>query len=403
MINFGRVIRCSEHALHITKQLSTKTTMKLFVQRLGLTVPIIQAPMAGVSTVKLAAEVAKSGGLGSLPLALINLSESTEPVFRQIDQFRELAGPLAKVNLNFFSHDHRLQVEPSAEETTNWYLLFAKITGKTKEELRDAAPEMTRINRSITEFEQGDPEEFMRFLTRLVEVSPGAVSFHFGVPSQEAITKLQQGGIFVMATATSVAEAKHLMMLGVDALVCQGYEAGGHRGNYLTSQLLDENLSTSALFGQIQRSPEYEKHKPYLIPAGGIMDGYTAAQYIEKGAAAVQMGTVFVPVVESAAPAYIGTLAEAGACVPTIMTRLVSGKPARTVRTPFVDALVRAYDAQPLNLPSYGYSYHAFKTAIAPLGEEYGFYLAGQNYHQTKPGTTADTMARLISELSEKC
>lgn len=358
--------------------------------RVGASVPVIQAPMAGVSTLQMAVEVTKAGAIGSLPMLGVNLTKDFAPLFEQLREFQEKAGNC--VTLNFFAHDYKEQTAPSPQQAENWYSIYTRVTGRPLSFLKGTVPSIDRINVSFNEFEALHPDKFSIFLEKLIAAKPAAVSFHFGVPTKATIERFQRGNVVVMATATSVAEARFLSELGIDVLVLQGYEAGGHRGNFLLSETLDERLSTSALFLQVKRAlPDTA-----LVPAGGI-DETNAGWFIANGAAAVQIGTMFIPTTESAAPAYIGDQVKAKADMPTIVTLLVSGKPARTLRTPFILKLVEEHEKSPVELPLYGYSYYAFKKVLPELGAGHGFYLAGQNYHSVEVGLTSKAVIEKLS------
>lgn len=365
-----------------------------FLLLTGARIPVIQAPMAGVSTIGMAAKVTASGGLGSLPLAAVDLSKGSEALSKQLAEFRSSSGGL-RVNLNFFSHDPACQYEPSREQTENWFELLGKST--RTEDIRSKVPSLVKLNVSFRYHEEKNDEAFKSVLAALIEFRPAVVSFHFGHPSQNTIHALQDGGIAVFVCVTSVAEAQEVIGLKVDGLILQGYEAGGHRGNFLTLELFDENLSTFALFTQIKRLVNSSAHQPLLVPAGGIVDGKTAAYYLRLGAAAVQLGTAFIPTPESSANDFIAKAIEKKLNIPTIMTDLVSGKPARTLRTPFIEQLVQK--GRGMDLPSYGYSYSGFKKLVGLLKDEnLGFYLAGQNYHLVKTGLTTEQVVQTLEK-----
>lgn len=373
----------------------------LFVERFALKSPIIQAPMANVSTPQLASEVHKAGGLGSLPMSPVNLTNDTNPVFELILKFREGAGSKAPVNCNFFCFDPKEQHKPTDTEGDNWRKLYSSATGASAADITEKVPDFSaRAVVSFAEFEQNFPSECSRFVSRLIDAEPGVVLFHFGIPSAETINQLQEGGILVLGTATSVAEARHLISAGVDGIVLQGYGAGGHRGNYLETTTLDENLSTFALFSLVRRVTDGLPQAPLLIPAGGIVSGDTAAYYLKNGAAAVQLGTVFIPVAESSAPRYIADSISDGRETPTVMTLLISGRAARLVATPFVRALMTEQARKNYNLPAFGYATSAYRSFAAKRAE-YGFYLAGENYHLVEPGQTAgEALAKIAREVA---
>ncbi|OVF10710.1 putative nitronate monooxygenase [Clavispora lusitaniae] len=370
--------------------------------------------MAGISNVAVASEVARAGALGSLPLSTIDLTKSVEPVFSQIEEFRHHA-PAAPVNLNFFCFDPAEQQPVSDAARENWRRIFAVDSTESHDWTARAVV-------SFREFEEKCPQELNSLVRRLVSARAQVVSFHFGAPAPSTIAALQEGGIMVLATATSVKEAQYLIDAGVDALVCQGFEAGGHRGNFLASDAEDECLSTHALFLQVvalkkglqnasaensqsnssefvavNKKPARDPSDVYVIPAGGIVDSATATWYLAHGAAAVQMGTVFLPVAETSAPPFIGDCITERRGVPTVMTCNVSGRSARALATPFIKDIQRARDEHPQPFPSFGYATSAYRKLAAGPPEN-GFYLAGQNYHLVEVGLGAKEIVERIGK-----
>lgn len=372
---------------------------KAFMVRFGLKVPIIQAPMANVSTAKLALEVALHGGLGLIPMSPIDLTLEPDKVFSQISTFREAAGRDSIVNCNFFCFDPAEQHPTTAAERSSWCKLYLAASGCKLEDVEQTlGNEVPRAVISFTEFEKEQPEKCVAFINKLADARVGVVSFHFGVPSAQAIRMLQDKGIAVFACATSVREAKLLSQLKVDAIVLQGYEAGGHRGNFLTPSRLDENLSTSALFEQVKAAVV---DHPFLIPSGGIVTSSSVNQYLENGAAAVQLGTIFIPTQESAAPDFIAKSIENKSGIPTIMTALMTGRAARMLQTPFVQELVLHHAATNNSLPLFGYSTSAIRK-VGKGDKKYAYFLAGQNYHLVKVDTTVkDVMTDLATGLQK--
>lgn len=357
--------------------------MNSFASRVGLKIPLIQAPMAGVSNATVAAEVAKAGGLGSLPLSPIDLGKSVEPVFDLVTAFRRRAGlAAAPVNLNFFCFDPALQRAPGPDTWAAWRAVYAA-AGEGARALQVVPGPRAVV--SFREFVAAHPLELARFLQRVVDLRPQVVLFHFGVPDTDTIAVLRAGGILVLATATSVPEARVLLAAGVDAIVCQGFEAGGHRGHFLVSDADDECLSTHALFLQVRALVRSTRSPAYVIPAGGIADAATAAWYMQNGAAAVQVGTAFIPAAETSAPSFIGECVTGSLGLPTVMTSAISGRAARTIVTPFVARLVAAHRAAVGDYPLFGYATTAYR-AFAAGHADYGFYLAGQNYHLAQAG-----------------
>ena len=366
------------------------------VARLGLEVPIIQAPMANVSTPLLALAVSRAGGLGSLALSPFDLTKGFDSVFKEIAEFRRLRGKKSIVNCNFFCFDPKEQHAPTQEEVNNWAQLYEAATNVSAADILMKVGSFERAVISFKEFEKVYPKLCEQFIDRLINEKVGVVSFHFGAPSKATIEKLQSGGIMVFGCVTLVQEARNLTDLGVDVLVCQGYEAGGHRGNFLVESIWDENFSTSALFDQVKRFTEKLSSPPLLVASGGIVDGKTILHYVNKGAAAVQLGTVFIPSTESRAPSYIAESIDEKKATTTIMTPLVSGRNARTLKTPFIHKLTRLQFEKGYKLPLFGYATSAYRK-FASGDKDYGFYLAGQNYHLVDTGLTA---AEIINKLS---
>ncbi|KAM9922940.1 hypothetical protein OXX80_011711 [Metschnikowia pulcherrima] len=365
------------------------------VSRLGLQVPIIQAPMANVSTPLLASAVSLAGGLGSLALSPFDLTTGFDSVFKEIAEFRRLCGKKSVVNCNFFCFDPKEQHAPTQEEVNNWAQLYEAATNVSAADILMRVGFFQRAVISFKEFERVYPNLCEQFIDRLINEKVGVVSFHFGAPSKATIERFQSGGILVFGCVTSVQEARNLTDLGVDVLVCQGYEAGGHRGNFLVESIWDENLTTSALFDQVKRFTEKLSSPPLLVASGGIVNGKTISHYVEKGAAAVQLGTVFIPSTESCAPSYIAESIDEKKATTTLMTPLVSGRNARTLKTPFIHELTRSQFENGYKLPSFGYATSAYRK-FASGDKDYGFYLAGQNYHLVDTGLTA---AEIIKKL----
>ena len=180
------------------------------LEKLGIKHPIFLAPMAGVSTPELAAEVSNQGGLGSLGLG----ASSVENARQQILQTQELTEQPFQVN--FFCHD---TVELDEQVAAKWIMQFKSRFAQYNAE----APEA--LNCIYPSFKDND-----HFLNLLLETRPKAVSFHFGIPHPHQIQALKQAGILTLVSATNLAEAKLIEAAGIDIVIAQGIEAGGQRG-----------------------------------------------------------------------------------------------------------------------------------------------------------------------------
>jgi nitronate monooxygenase len=228
----------------------------------------------------------------------------------------------------------------------------------------------------------------------LVELRPAIISFHFGLPDQDQVGALKQAGILLFGSATSVAEASKLADAGIDAIVAQGYEAGGHRGVFDTAAP-DDRLGTVALIRLLARRCD----RP-VIAAGGIMDGADIVAALKLGAAAAQMGTAFVACPESSADAGYRAALASDAANHTVMTRAISGRPARCLSNRFTQATERAPDAE---IPDYPITYDLGKAlhAAGKAKSEFGFgaQWAGQGAPLSRPMPAAELVRTLAAEL----
>ena len=343
--------------------------------RIGITHPIIQAPMAGVSTPALAAAVSNSGGLGAIAIGAANIGAARE----MIAQTQALTtGPF---NVNVFTHQPAV---PNTARETAWLQAMQPLFAAY------GAEPPTSLHEIYTSFVQDEGVQAL-----LVELAPKVVSFHFGLPGQDVITRLKGAGCVLFASVTNREEAKLAVDAGIDALVAQGFAAGGHRGVF-NPHAPDEQLSTAALVRELVAT---YSHTP-VIAAGGIMDGQGIRQMLALGAVAAQLGTAFVACPESAADAgYRQALSEATIDA-TVLTRAVSGRPARCLRNKFtIWGEGQARDA----IPDYPIAYDAGKAlhAAAKAHGEYGFgaQWAGANAHQIRVMPAARLMQTLVLEM----
>jgi nitronate monooxygenase len=339
------------------------------LERLGLTVPIIQAPMAGTSTPALACAVSNAGGLGSIAIGHIDAEAASA------DIAKVRAGTNRAFGVNVFCHAPATRY-PGLEAA--WLSRLAPVFAAF-----GATPpaELHEIYRSFVV----DRAK----LDLLVAVRAPVVSFHFGLPPAEAIGALRRAGSVLLATVTNLGEAEAAVRAGVDAIVAQGYEAGGHRGVF-DEKAPDEQLGTFALVRRLAARLDVP-----VIAAGGIMDGAGIAAALALGASAAQLGTAFIASPEAALdPAHRAALLGPDR-PPTVMTRVISGRPARCLVNRFT-ALEAGLGAS----PSYPVAYDAGKALNAAAKARgdgaYGAWWAGQG----APLARAQPAARLIASLS---
>lgn len=346
----------------------------VFLQRLGLRYPIIQAPMAVVSTPALAAAVSEAGGLGSLALG----ASSVEQARQLIAQTQALTDKA--FNVNVFCH---LTPKRSQKNEQAWvdYLSpqFSQFNTQPPEQLGE-------IYLSFLD----NPEMLALFL----EMKPPVVSFHFNVPSVEVINQLKAQGIYTMAAATNLQEAQAIEKSGIDAIVAQGIEAGGHRGMF-DVQAADDELTTQELVKLLAQ----HTHLP-IIATGGIMNGQYIKVALDNGAAAAQLGTAFLLCPESATNAGYRANLKQQTADNTTLTSAISGRPARGIVNSFIETGAQ-YDLN--KLPDYPIAYDVGKQLNAAAtksgSDEYAAHWAGQNVAKVREMPAAELVKTLVKEL----
>ncbi|MCC2975712.1 nitronate monooxygenase [Sphingomonas sp. PL-96] len=343
------------------------------VDHFELAVPLVQAPMAGVSTPLLAGLACEAGALGSIGVGATDAAGARA----MIEEVR--ARTRRAFNVNLFVHG---SPAPDPEREATWLEWLAPLFA----EFGDEPPATLRtIYRSFAE----DPD----MLAMLLELVPPVVSFHFGLPSADILSALRERGIYLMATATSLEEARAIEAAGIDAIVAQGIEAGGHRGMFDPTGP-DDALGTFPLTRLLVRSSGLP-----IIAAGGIMDGAGIAAALDLGAVAAQLGTAFVACPESAADeAYRAALKGPGGHH-TTLTSLISGRPARALANRFTALSDQRGERRQ---PDYPIAYDAGKAlnAAAKARGEHGF--GAQWAGQGAPLSRAMPVVELVQTLREE-
>jgi len=278
--------------------------MNALAQRLGLQFPLVQAPMAGVQLHALTVAVSEAGALGSLPAAML-----TPAALR--DEVQAIRAKTSRPwNLNFFCH-----VETAAD---------AQAEAAWRQALQ---PYYDEFGVDATAIPAGAARApFSDEAAALVEeCRPPVVSFHFGLPPPARLERVRRSGAFVLASATTVDEARWLQAHGADAVIAQGLEAGGHRGHFLSDDL-SRQLGTFALLPQIKRAVQLP-----VIAAGGIADADGVAAAMALGADAVQIGTAYLLCPEATTTALHRAALQSEAAAHTALTNLFTGRPARGI------------------------------------------------------------------------
>lgn len=349
-------------------------TLAPWMARLGLQHPLIQAPMAGTSTPQLAAAVSEAGALGSVGIGAYNVEQAQQ----HMAQTRALTQ--RPINVNLFCHQ---TAAADATREAAW--------------LRYLAPEFTRYGatppsqlRSIYATAVGNAA----LQSMLLAQPPAVVSFHFGLPEQRLIDALRAAGTTTLACATSLDEARQIEQAGVDVIVAQGMEAGGHRGSFVPAH--DRQMGTFALTRVLATHCTLP-----VVAAGGIMDGSGIAAALALGACAVQMGTAFILCPESAAsPAYRAEL-QSERAQHTAITAAISGRPARGM----VNRLHQLGADYAGKLPGYPMVYDAGKAlhqaAAAQGSSDYAAHWAGQGAPLARSLPAAELVQTLAQELAQ--
>jgi nitronate monooxygenase len=340
----------------------------------GIDLPIIQAPMAGVSTPAMAAAVSNAGALGSIAVG----ATDAQSACTMIADTRSRTS--RSLNVNVFCHQPAT-AEPAVESAwlAQLHPHFQKFDARPPDRLRE-------IYRSFV------ADDAM--LAELIAAAPQVVSFHFGLPSLDRIRALRDAGIMLIATATSLAEGRAAVSAGMHAVIAQGYEAGGHRGVF-DPDAHDDCLGTLALTRLLVR----ELPVP-IIAAGGIMDGAGIVSALELGASGAQLGTAFIACPESGVDSGYRAALSSDAAYHTTMTRAISGRPARCLQNDFTQLGVAA-SAQ--RIPAYPLAYDAGKALNAAAKAKgvstYGAQWAGQGAPLARLLPASQLIAALADEM----
>jgi nitronate monooxygenase len=339
-------------------------------ERLKLKFPIIQAPMGSASTPALAAAVSNAGGLGGLGM----WGRTADEAARRIAGFRQQSGGSLNVN-------YPIWPDPSCTPEISKAMRRHLQSGYDSHGL-GAVPQPQGVVSDV------GPEH----VALMLETRPEVVSFHFGLPEPEVLAALKAAGIFIISSATTVAEARLLEKSGVDAIIAQGTEAGGHRATF-TGVDVGMQPGLYSLLPQIVDAVGVP-----VIAAGGIADGRTAAAAFMLGASAVQLGTAFLHCEEADVRDQHRAALAGASDASTLVTDLISGRPCRYIRNQMIDDLL-ASGLKPLPVP-------AQQSLTAPLGgsgdRDWTALTSGQSAALSKDRNAAALMERLTQETTQR-
>lgn len=334
----------------------------------GTELPIIQAPMAGVQDYRLAAAVANAGGLGSLPCAMLG----PEALRAEIETLRAATG--RPFNLNFFAHTSPVEDEEHERKWRRALEPFYREFGINADSISSGPGRMPFNQESAAIVE---------------EFRPAVVSFHFGLPEPSLVERVRRAGAKVLSTATTVEEALWLEQQGVDGIIAQGLEAGGHRGIFLTSDMTTQ-MGTFALLPQVVAAVRIP-----VIAAGGIADARGVKAALDLGAVAAQVGTAFLLCIEATTRPVHREALKSPQAQHTAITNVFSGGPARGI----VNRVVRELGPLSREAPPFPLATGAIaplRTAAEAAGSgDFSPLWCGQNASGCHEGSAAELLERL--------
>lgn len=341
------------------------------IDLLGIEHPIVQAPMGGESTPEMAISVSNAGGVGGLGCSFMSLDE----LRTKAEAIR--AGTNHPFNLNFFAH-------PAPREN-------AELDAATRDRV---APFYAELGlESVPERGEAPCDTFNEAkLSVLLDLRPRVTSFHFGLPPLAMVRALQDAGSLILCSATTVAEARALDEAGVDAIIAQGWEAGGHRGTFETS-FEDFGVGTLALVPQIVDAVEVP-----VIAAGGIADGRGIAAAFALGASGVQMGTAFLSCPEAQISEADLAAVRQARDDDTRLTRAFSGRPARAKANRYIEAMAASREPLPDFPTMYSFSDPLREVSETRGDSDFLFQLYGQAAPLNRELPAAELVALLVEE-----
>lgn len=339
----------------------------------GIELPIIQAPMAGPTLHEMVVAVSEAGGLGSLPCALL----SAEQQRRELQLIR--AQTRAPINLNFFCHQ---TPAPDPAREAAWRQRLRAYYLELGLDPDGPIPSSSRNPFDATACEL--VEEFR----------PEVVSFHFGLPEPALLARVKAAGAKVIASATTVAEARWLEARGVDAVIAQGAEAGGHRGVFLTDEIHSQ-VGLFALLPQVVDAVQLP-----VIATGGISDPRGIVAAFALGAAGVQIGTAYLYTPEAKLAAPHRAALESAAAETTALTNLFTGRPARGIVNRVMREVGPMSELAPA-FPTAGGALAPLRAASEPQGSgDFMSLWAGQAAPLSPRGMGAGELTRWLAQQS---
>ncbi|KJZ65400.1 NAD(P)H-dependent flavin oxidoreductase [Pseudomonas fluorescens] len=334
---------------------------------LGIELPIIQAPMAGATTSAMVIAASNAGGLGSMPAAMLSIDQLREEL-KTIRQHTQ-----RPINVNYFCHQ-----TPAADEqrARDWKTLLEPYYRELGVDFDTPTPVSNRAP-----FDSAACEVIEEF-------RPEVVSFHFGLPEKSLLDRVKATGAKILSSATTVEEAIWLEQQGCDAIIAMGYEAGGHRGMFLSDDLSSQ-VGLFALVPQI-----VDAVKVPVIAAGGIADARGVAAAFLLGASAVQVGTAYLFTPEAKVSASHHKALRTAKESETAVTNIFTGRPARGI----LNRVMRELGPMSDKAPAFPLAGGALMPLRAKGEADFSNLWAGQAFTLGVEMTTAELTRRLAEE-----
>lgn len=337
----------------------------------GIDLPIVQAPMAGANGSAMVIAVAEAGGLGSLPCAMLD----ADKIRAEIGVIRQQTD--RPINANFFCH------KPAAANPERAAAWKARMAPYYREFGLDEGAEAPVPNRAPFDEAMCDIVE---------ECKPEVVSFNFGLPARALLDRVKATGAVVVSSATTVEEARWLEEQGCDVIVAQGYDAGGHRGMFMTDEIATQ-AGTFALVPQVVDAVSVP-----VIAAGGIADGRGVAAAFALGAAAAQIGTAYLLTPESLITDLHRAALREARDDNTALTNIFSGRPARGLMNRAMREVGPMSDAAPA-FPTAGGALAPLKAKAEEAGSaDFSSLWSGQAASLSQETTAADLTRQLARD-----
>ncbi|MCC9043966.1 nitronate monooxygenase [Myroides sp. M-43] len=346
--------------------------MKTVNDIFGIKYAICQAPMLGVATPEMVAAVSNAGAIGTLPLGGLPPSLSEELILKTMS----LTDKPFIVNLF---------LNPIVE-------VVQEDIDTMQEEIAKLGKEIGYIHEEINEFKQKNYQDNLEIVKKL---GLKYLAFTFGCFTDQEIKELHSEGIYLIGTATTLEEAVFLDSKGIDAILLQGIEAGGHRGSFL-KDTLDDNLPLKELVDQV-----YPHINKPLFVAGGLYNGQVGKHYLDKGITMICYGSLFITADESNATEYQKELLDKGIPIETVLTKSFSGKFARGIVNKFAISIDNSNKKIPLFPIQNNLTQNLRNFAKQNFFHNFNSLWSGTHSHYAKRDSSLNIINKLIKEVYE--